>query len=74
MEPSFIPFFITTKRAISFWLTGPEDQKTTGNQNAALSQSHSSYHGKTSGDEAFGVNQVSFDPSRQSKACQDLEE
>lgn len=74
VKPSFLLLFATTKRAISFWLTGPEDQKTTGNPNAALGQSHTPYHGKTSGDETFGVDQVCFHFWRRSKAFQDLEE
>ena len=74
MEPSFLPLFSTTERAISFCLAGPDDQKTIGNPNAALGQSHSPYHGKTSGDEAFGVDQVYFHSWRRSKAYQDLEE
>lgn len=69
MEPSFLSLFATTcKRAISFWLTGPENQKTTGNSIVAPGQNHSPYHGKTSGDEAFGVDQVCFHPWRRYKA------
>ena len=73
-ETSFLPLSATSKRAISPWLTVPEYQKTTGNPNAALGPSHSPDHGKTSGDEIFGVGQMHFHSWRRSKAYQDLEE
>lgn len=49
MEPSFLSLFATKRRVISFWLTGPEDQKTTGNLNVPLGHNNSPYHGNTSG-------------------------
>lgn len=74
MEPSFPSLFATKRRVISFWLTGPEDQKTTGNLNVSLGHNHSPYHGNTSGNEAFGADQLRFRPRGRSKTCQDLEE
>lgn len=74
MEPSFLSLLATKRRLISFWLTGPEDQKTTGNPNESLGHNHSPYHGNTSGNEAFGVAQLCFHSRGRSKAYQDLEE
>lgn len=74
MEPSFLSLFAIRRRVISFWLTGPEDQKTTGNLNVSLGHNHSPYHGNTSGNEAFGVDQLCFHPQKRSNAYQDLEE
>lgn len=74
MEPSFPSLFATKRRVISFWLTGPEDQKTTGNLNVSLGHNHSPHHGNTSGNEAFGADQLRFRPRGRSKTCQDLEE